>query len=179
MTKKSPARVPRPTEREIQAAWEPIRARVAKEEEAFKIANVGGHYRPLHEYVVFEALIKDLRAKMSKAELRQWGLAPILEIASAVLLGMKPPLPKPSSRHDYVYVVRVSREVTGLYAANGVEVRAPNVAEARRIVEDMDAQFKLQMKFEKAVNRQPLTVVFTDRRPAEDKQEATQGGKPL
>lgn len=139
----------------------------------------GGRYRPHHEYVVFETLIKDLRAKLSKSELRECGLAPILEIASAVLLGMKPPLPKPSSRHDYVYVVRVSREVTGLYAANGVEVRAPNMTEARRIVEDMDAQFKLQMKFEKAVNRQPLTVVFTDRRPAEDKQEATQGETPM
>lgn len=178
MTKKSTTRVPRPTEREIQAVWELIEARVAKEEEAFKIANVGGHYRPLHEYVIFETLIKDLRAKIPKAELRECGLAPILEIASVVLLGMKPPLPKPSSRHDYVYVVRVSREVTGLYAANGVEVRAPNVAEARRIVEDMDAQFKLQMKFEKCINSQPLTMVFTDRRPAEDKQEATQGETP-
>lgn len=47
--------------------------------------------------------------------------------------------------------------------------------EDKIIVADMDANFNIQMKFEKAINRQPLTVVFTDRRPAEDKQEATQG----
>lgn len=169
MPKKKSARVPRATTEELNEVLTRIKARVKQEEEAWDIAR-RGHHGQHFEYVAVDEFVKALRAVMTDAELRERKLAPILEVVKLALITMKPLLPEPSPSSDYIYVVRATRELTGLYANDGVEVRAPNATEARRIVEDMDVRHKLAMKFEKCISKQPLKIYITNRRPAKDKE---------